>query len=488
MTGGVPKSGDGDGQGSILVETSVDESKAPFAVHEARVTTSGLARWARKLTATVPLNQAALAGIGVGMAFLVAIFALANFDNDDPVIGSPTADAAGSDASGSRGQFTDGGLFASEAPKKRSRAAGAAGKEAALADQADGRRATSDDGQQALDGLPAGPTTSRGAAFDQLGRPSTDDDDDGEINAGATNPRNTTNAGGAAVDGERVDGTRSNLDPVTSTTVRANNPGPPFAPTTTRRPTIPTGPPTTGMTSGSVPIVGQTSSFSPTTEVVTSSPPTSSGTVAPAQPPSTEAAPTTSSTTDPPIDNTPLIAAPSSGSTYQPNARVMFSATAVAGADQYCWTFSGAGVDPFTRCSGATSYTLSLGDHNFGFGSVAVVGQAKSGSSTLKSGSITINLRLGTVLSQPRDGKTYVIGRTMRIVFREVSGAGPYCYRLQQADYDSGDVCMAGNGVNIGRDHPLWGELKPGSLRVSGWVLINGTTVGSQSVTVTLAD
>jgi hypothetical protein len=465
------------------VETSLDESKAPFAVHEARVTTSGLAQWAQKLTATVPLNQAALAGVALGVLFLVAIFALAGFDNDDPAIGSPTADAVGSDDSGSRGQFTDGGLFASEAPKKRSRAAGAAGKEAALADQSDGRQPTSDDGQQALDGLPAGPTTSRGADFDQLGRPGTDDDDPGEFNAGATNPRNSTNAGGAA-----VDGTRSNRDSATSTTVRANSPGPPFAPTTTRRPTIPTGPPTTGMTSGSIPIVGQTSSFSPTTGVVTSSPPTSSGTVAPTQPPSTEAAPTTSSTTDPPIDNTPLIAAPSSGSTYQPNDRVMFAATAVAGADQYCWTFSGAGVDAFTRCSGGTTYTLSLGDHNFGFGSVAVVGQAKSGSSMLKSGSITINLGLGTVLSQPRDGESHVIGRTMRIGFRDVSGAGPYCYQLQQADYDSGEVCMAGNGVNIGRNHPLWGELKPGSLRVSGWVLINGTTVGSQSVTITLAD
>jgi hypothetical protein len=481
VTGGVPKSGDGDEQGSILVETSLDESKAPFAVHEARVTTSGLGQWARKLTATVPLNQATLAGVALGVLFLVAIFALAGFDNDDPAIGSPTADAAGSDDSGSRGQFTDGGLFASEAPKKRSRASGAAGKEAALAERSDG--------QQALDGLPAGPTTSRGADFDQLGRPADDDDDEdgGGFNAGAIDPRNRTNAGGAA-----VDGTRSNRDSVTSTTVRANNPGRPLGPTTTLRPAIPTSPPTTGMTSASIPIVGQTSSFSPTTGVVTSSPPTSSGTSAPTQPSPTQPSPTepatTTSTTNPPIDNTPLIAAPSSGSTYQPNARVTFAATAVAGADQYCWTFSGAGVGAFTRCSGGTTYTLSLGDHNFGFGSVAVVGEAKSGSTTLKSGSITINLRLGTVLSQPRDGETHVIGRTMRLGFRSVSGASQYCYRMQApaSDYDSGNVCLNVNGVTIGRNDSLWDSLKPGQLRISGWVLINGTTVGTQDVNVTL--
>ncbi len=475
MTGGVPKSGDGDGQGSILVETSLDESKAPFAVHEARVTPSGLGQWAEKLMATVPLNQAALAGVALGVLFLVAIFALAGFDNDDPAIGSPGADAAGSDDSGSRGQFTDGGLFASEAPKKRSRAAGAAGKEAALAEQSDG--------EQALDSLPAGPTISRRADLDQLGQTNA-----GEFNAGATNPGNTTNAGRAGGDGEGVDGSGSNLDPFTPTTIRANDPGRPLATTTTLRPTIPTNPPTTRLTSASIPTVAPNTVTSPTNGVVATSPSTSAGTSAP-KPPRTEPVPSTTSTTDPPIDNTPLIASPSSGSTYQPNARVMFAATVVAGADQYCWTFSGAGVGSFTRCSGGTTYTLSLGDHDFGFGSVTVVGEAKSGSSTLKSGSITLNLRLDQVLSHPRNGATHKIGRTMRIGFRDVSGADQYCYQLQQSGhYDPGEVCMTGNGVTIGRNDPLWARLEAGSLQVSGWVLINGTTVGSQTVTITLTD
>lgn len=465
-------------------------------MREATTTTSGPSLWIQRLTATrLGINPATMAGIGFGVLFVAGMFSLAGLNRDETGATSPSTGASGldhfdrssPDNTGSRGRFADGGLFASEAPKQRSRAAGAAGKQAALAQQAAGQSTLStEDGQ--IGGVPAGPSADVRADLRQLGPTDADVSDDEAVKVPV----------GAMVSGENTVTSTTGVDPNegTSTTLGSTLRTTP----STRRPTMgsiiidyqttttrslttttpsPSPPPTRSTTLPSAPTTSPTwPSTSP------SAPPTSPTSSSPTSSSPTSSVPTTGH----PGDGTPLIVSPADGSTYRPTANVTFAAKLVAEADEYCWTFSGTGISPFTRCDDGTSYALRLRDHEFELGPVTVTGKAKRGATTLETDSVTISLFLDRVFNKPKDGNHQSLGQMMRIGFRTVAGATEYCYRLRQSGYDSTRRCMTGNGISIGRNDPVWDHLHSGPLHVEGRVLIGERVVGSQTVTVTLTE
>lgn len=486
---GVRQLGDEDIQGSAATAATDRQSEAPFNVSEARVSSSNVGSWLNSMSKRLGLDgKPALAGVAVGLAFFAAFVAVTAFNGDGTETTAPTADVADHNDDGSRSSFTDGGLFNSDAPKKRSRAAGAAGKEAALAERGTtastaGNSSTDRNAGELAMTDPAGPATS------------VDD-----VNVGAVTPGpNNANDGPT--------GTSSARSRSTLTTARSSSPGPiPPAgrPTTTRSfsggvvtstptslpgssyttvPRYETYPPTTNTTSTTVRVTTASTSvtsYTTTTRSTTTTRPTTSSTT------TTTAAPVT-----PPtgaiVDDGPLIAAPANGASFKPSDTVTFAANPVSGADEYCWTFAGSGVSAFTRCASSTTYSLDLGLYDFNLGAIGATARAYRGTTLLKSDSVTIGIINHRVLTQPRDGSRATIGRQMRVGFVGVDGA-TYCFRLSQPGFDSGEICTASNGTKFDRSDALWSQVSPGPLRIDARIVIAGSNAGTQSVTIDLVD
>ena len=468
-----------------LINPSLDESEAPFAVSEAdRAATFGAPS---KVNGAVSWSaqRPALVGVVTGViCFTIvagAIF-LARTRTDVVAIDDPVVGASANQSDANRSSISDGGSgsnFTSNEAKRRSRATGAKSDndndhddEVALpaADRGD---VTADDdtseGQDATDSNPETESNTSDTTSDKVsGAPTT------AANTGPTidpkvglDPRGPT----SLVPGP---GDQTSPRPSTSTTRRQISTSA-KATSTTRRTTSTTRSPTTSAT--------PSTATSTTRRTTTSRPPTTPST---SRTTTTATTTTTTSTTSPPPVGDLVIASPSDGGKSRYDIATTFAVNAVPGATRYCWRLTQSGSSGITnRCSSGTTYRLPANSAGLRPGLVTVEATAE-GPFGERSDNISMWLVRDETLQSPKSGSSEKHGKNLRTSFHIMRGATQYCVRLRQSGYLGEWRCSASKTVSFKPNDKAWDDIEPGSLTIESKVRAGTRTLDTDTISVTI--
>jgi len=156
----------------------------------------------------------------------------------------------------------------------------------------------------------------------------------------------------------------------------------------------------------------------------------------------------------------------------------------VAGATDYCWTFTqgGATVGPF--CSTGTTYQLPARPGGLEPGLVTVTAEVAGPFGTL-SDDIQISLYRTNVINTPK--KDHTIGKgALRVGVFDMVGATQYCFRLVQTNFNSGPLCYGTPGHTFNKNNPIWDSLSPGPLTVDATIYAGDTVLAMDTVSIDL--
>ena len=471
----VHERGTSDPSSSVqLIDLTEEEAEAPFAVREADEALDAASnRIPDKAEMLAWLeDHPVVVGIATGVlcfsiiAGAMSVVLGSDSDADD----NPVAGASLSETDGSQGSFSSsgsGGANFTSDDSKLSRTG--AGKD--LDDIDDGESAAGA-GSDAT-----GPSGRNSAATGQSSRTSPGITTDLNQNAN-TNTNNSSSVGGAGTG--TGTGTGQAPRPASSTTTPAGtsggaagntnttlNPGPNVSgPVPTTAPTATTVPTSSATTRPTTPTTGQTTS---TPQISTSTPtstPSSTSTTASAPPASVS------------------FAAPGNGTSHSFDTPTNFAVNFVAGATEYCWSFTQSGSAGHSACTSGTTYQLPARPSGLGPGLVTVTVTA-SGSFGTVNDSIQISLTRSRVINNPT--RDLEIGTsTLRVGVINLNGATSYCFQLTQAGYSSGSLCYSSPGTTFNKNHPIWDSLSPGPLTVSATIYSGSTVMATDSVTINL--